>query len=143
MLELELGFSRTLTALLVLAHSGSLVLIWLMPLWIGLKLGISLTVAASCIFHVRRDCLRRGPNAVNRLKFDRGGGFSYQTRDGEWREASVLGTSLVNPWLSVLSFRPEGVRGTRHTVLFPDTLDPAAYRRLRVLLKWGNPPASA
>lgn len=138
MLDLELGFSRTLTALLGLAHLLSLLLIWVMPLGLGLELFSACLVVASCAFHLWRDCFRRAPGAIVRLRVDMQGHYSYQIQNGAWHEAHLLPTSFVTPWLSVLNFRPEGSRRIRHAVLFPDALDPEAYRKLRVRLKWGN-----
>ena len=137
MLDLELGFSWTLTALIGLAHLLSLLLIWMMPLGIGLQLVSACLVVASCAFYLWRDCFHFAPGAIVRLRVDMQGQYSYQIQNGAWHEAHLLPTSYVTPWLSILSFMPEGSRRVRHAVLFPDALDPEAYRRLRVRLKWG------
>lgn len=139
MLDLELRFSPTLATLLGLAHLVSLILLWITPLGVFPQFGIGLLVVASWLFHLRRDCFRLAPGAIVRLRVEHGGKFSYQTRAGEWHDAALLGNSLVTPWLSVLGFRREGARFGRYTVLFPDTLDAEAYRKLRVLVKWTHP----
>jgi toxin CptA len=138
MLNLQLRFSRTLGALLVGAHLASLALLWITPLPSGVQFAASLLLLASGLFYLRRDCLLLAPGSIVSLRFDQEGACSYQARGGEWFEATLLGSSLVTPWLSVLNFKPETSRGMRSVVLFPDSIDAEDYRKLRVLLRWGR-----
>ncbi len=137
MLNLQLRFSRTLGALLLVAHLASLALVWITPLPGSVQFVICLLLLASCLFYLRRDCLRLAPGSIISLSFNQEGSCSYQVRGGEWFEATLLGSSLVTPWLSVLNFRREAARGMRSVVLFPDSIDAEDYRKLRVLLRWG------
>lgn len=138
MLNLQLRFSRTLGALLLVAHLASLALAWIAPLQDGIQFVVSLLLLASGLFYLRRDCLLLAPGSIVSLRFDQEGACSYQVRGGEWSETTLLGSSLVTPWLSVLNYRPEAGRGMRSVVLFPDSIDADDYRKLRVLLRWGS-----
>ena len=137
MLNLQLRFSRTLGALLIVAHLASLALVWIAPLPGSVQFAASLLLLASCLFYLRRDCLLLAPGSIICLRFDQEGAGRYQVRNGEWFEATLLGSSLVTPWLSVLNYKPETGRGMRSAVLFPDSIDAEDYRKLRVLLRWG------
>ncbi|MEN6586693.1 MAG: protein YgfX [Sulfuricella sp.] len=136
MLDLQLHPSRTLGMLLAAAHAVSLLLIWVMPLILVLQLAASLLLATSFLFHLRRDGRLAAPNSITRLRFSPDCQCAYQTRDGAWHEAKLLGSSLVSPWLSVLNFKPDGRRMPRHAVIFPDSADAEGRRKLRVLLRW-------
>jgi toxin CptA len=136
MLDLQLQPSRTLGMLLAAAHLLSLLLIWVMPLILTMQLATSLLLAASFLFHLRRDGRLAAPNSITRLRFSADCLCVYQTRDGAWHEATVLGSSLVSPWLSVLNLKPDGRRMPRHAVIFPDSADAEGRRKLRVLLRW-------
>ena len=54
---------------------------------------------------------------------------------GEWRDAEVLGDSLVSPALIVLRYRVADKRA-RSLALLPDSADADDLRRLRVSLRW-------
>lgn len=139
MLDLQLRPSLTLVMLLAAAHILSLLLIWAMPIILTLQLAFSLLLAASFLFHLRRDGLLAAPNSIIRLRFSQDCHCTYQTRDGTWFEAILLGSSLVTPWLNVLNLKPGGRWLSRHTVIFPDSADPEVRRKLRVLLRWKYP----
>ena len=139
MLDLPLRPSRTLVMLLAATHILSLLLIWVMPIILALQLAFSLLLAASFLFHLRRDGLLAAANSIIRLHFSLGCHCSYQTRDGTWFEAKLLGSSLVTPTLCVLNLRPDGSRLSRHVVILPDSADAERRRKLRVLLRWKYP----
>jgi len=136
MTDLQLHPSRTLATLLVASHALSLLLIWSMPIILVWQIVFSLLLAASLVFHLRRDGLLAAPKSIVRLRFSPDCRCIYQTRDGTWIEAMLLGTSLVTPWLSVLNLKPDGRRLSRHVVIFPDSADAEGRRKLRILLRW-------
>lgn len=136
MLELKLHPSRTLTALLSAAHLLSLFVVWLLPWMVPIQIAGSLLIAASLAFHLRRDCLLVAGNSIIGLRLDQKCNFSYQTRNGSWQEAKLLGSSMVTPWLIVLNFTQENRRLARHAIIFQDSADTEMLRQLRVLLRW-------
>lgn len=134
---IELRPSRTLLALLALAHVATLGMIWGAAFETPVRWGASLAVAASCAFHLRQEGLFLASSAIVGLQLGAGSDCGLLLRSGEWVEGRILGTSLVTPWLSVLNVASEGRRLSRNIVLFPDSLDAEAYRKLRVKLRWG------
>lgn len=136
MLDLKLHASRTLVFLLALAHLLSLVLIWLLPLTQAAQILSSLLLMASFLFYLRRDGLLAAGNSILQLRLDPECNCTYQTRAGAWREARLLGSSMVTPWLSVLNLMPENSRIARHLVIFPDSAEAESLRKMRVLLRW-------
>ena len=50
----------------------------------------------------------------------------------------VVDGSFVAPWLTIVHWRPLGARFARTLLVLPDMLDPDAFRRLRVILRWGK-----
>ncbi len=57
-------------------------------------------------------------------------------RQGEWQEAEVMPASVVTTLLVLLCLRVEG--RVIPQLVFPDATGDAAFRRLRVWLKWGR-----
>ena len=58
--------------------------------------------------------------------------------DSNWREAKVLGSSLVLPYLAVLNLKVPNRSLPFYVLVFPDNVDAESFRRLRVWLKWGG-----
>lgn len=136
MLELKLHPSRTLTVLLFVAHLVSLLVVWLLPVMTTIQIGGSLLILTSLVVHLRRDCQLVAHNSIIGLRLDQKCNFSYQTRNGTWLEAKLLGSSMVTPWLIVLNFTQKKSRLVRHTIILPDSADTEMLRQLRVLLRW-------
>ena len=60
-------------------------------------------------------------------------------RSGRRVEATVLAESYVGSLLTMLILRPEGARRARALAIWPDTMAAGEFRRLRVLLRHGDP----
>lgn len=136
MLELKLHPSRTLTVLLSVAHLVSLLVVWLLPVMATIQIGGSLLILASLVVHLKRDCQLVAHNSIIGLRLDQKCNCSYQTRNGAWREAKLLGSSMVTPWLIVLNLTPEKRWLARHAIILPDSCEAEIQRQLRVLLRW-------
>jgi hypothetical protein len=57
---------------------------------------------------------------------------------GRLHLGAVQPRCFVAPWLTVVRWRPEGARFDRTFIVLPDMADGDAFRRVRVLLKWGE-----
>ena len=62
-------------------------------------------------------------------------------QDGKQLEVTVLGNTVVTPYLTVLNCRHNQLTFAQrlfaqHIIIFPDAVDTEAYRRLRVYLRW-------
>ena len=60
-------------------------------------------------------------------------------RSGRRVEATVLAESYVGSLLTMLVLRPEGARRSRALAIWPDTMAAGEFRRLRVMLRHGDP----
>jgi hypothetical protein len=122
--------SRRLALFLLTVHVLSFLAAWLNPLAIWLKLPLSLCVLFSLWLAFKRHA--NGPEIAGlQLKPDESWDL-HLARD-EKAEARLLGSSIANPWFVLLHFKTEN---KRYSVLMPrDSLEPEAFRRLRVALK--------
>jgi hypothetical protein len=130
-LSLELLPSRRFAACIVLAYGGAAAIAWTLPLppWAALLLSGAVAAEGGRVFRLR--ILMAGGAAVTGLLWRADGAWLVRTRDGREREARLLPGAYVHPLLTVLRLaaeRPVSV------VLFPDSLECDAFRRLRVRL---------
>ena len=93
-----------------------------------------LTVAG--VVALRREALREGHGAVRLLAVDLKGRVEASGEAGRRVAGLLLPGSFVAPWLTVVRWCPEGARFARTVLVPPDAVDPDAFRRLRVLLRW-------
>jgi len=136
-IELRLVPSRIAALGLLLAGAGTLAVLHPLPLasvwhWAAAAAVVGLTGEALVTV-----AARRGPRGVSWLRLDRWGALSVRT-GGQFRAGIVQPRSFVAPWLTVVRWRPEGARFDRTFVVLPDMADADAFRRMRVLLKWGE-----
>lgn len=135
MLRVSLKPSRRLAIVLIVAYAGALAISSTLRLpWWGSGL-LAIAIVASAIISVRAALLKTSSSIVG-LELDVDCACRAQTQGGEPLNASVLGSSFVAPYLTILNLRVEGRLMTKHVVLLPDSLDPESFRRLRVLLRW-------
>ncbi|MNC95848.1 hypothetical protein D3C83_130640 [compost metagenome] len=62
--------------------------------------------------------------------------MTFRTRSGQWRRGTVLGSTFVAPYLTVLNLKVDGRRRTYHAVVMADSVAADEYRRLSVWLRW-------
>lgn len=135
-LTIAVGSSRLLAGVLAGMHAFAAALFWLAPLphWLAVLL---MPVFLGSAWHtLRRDGFRTWRHSLIALRLDADGRCEFQTRAGAWREAALLGSSFVAPYLTVLNLKPAGDRLAKHLVILPDAVDAEDFRRLRVWLKW-------
>ncbi len=102
-----------------------------LPVSSWLRLALSLAVVISLVHGFRTQILRTGTFALRAVELDGVHGWSLYTAKGVIRDASLLSSSFVRPWLTVLNFSV-GRFGRRSIILVPDAVDAEALRRLRV-----------
>ena len=98
----------------------------------GLAVGVLLAVARA----IRVVALRRGPQGVRGFHVDRSKAIRVRDAAGRERMGVLRDGSFVAPWLTLVRWRPAGAWLDRTFLLVPGMLDPEAFRRLRVLLRW-------
>ena len=96
-------------------------------------------VALSAV-HQLRVVLHRAGTAIVAVEFAVDGRLAVAGPDGEWRDARVVAAAVPASWLAVFVAR-DSTRATRAAVVVADSVDREAFRRLRVWLRWGLPPA--
>lgn len=94
-------------------------------------------LVAAAVSAIRREAFREGRGSVSRLTVDLDGGVEAKGDSGPARIGHLASGSFVAPWLVVVRWRPQGARFPRTVLVPPDAVAPDAFRRLRVLLRWG------
>jgi toxin CptA len=137
MSRISLSPSRRLALLLCLAHggaAGAALAAVALPLW--LRVLLLLFIGGSCGMALYGPALMRGKSSIVALELGDDARVAFQTRNGDWREGRVLGSSFVAPYLTVLNIRTEESPFARHVVILKDSIDAEAFRELRVRLRW-------
>lgn len=136
MLKIQLGPSKILAGILILAHGIGWISICLIPLHLALLGVLSLPFVFSLFYFLGRDAWRRLPHSIIMFEINADCSCRYLDYQGRWHAAVIVPTILVNPWLSVLTLRINNRRHLRYIVVLPDAVEPDAFRQLRVWLKW-------
>lgn len=133
-LHLKLGPSRRLAAAVAAMHIFAGVMLGLAApvLWLAAPL-----LAGSLAHVLHREVLRRSPASIVAFTLHADCRCEFHTRSGAVREAQLLGSSFVAPWLTVLNLKTADSPLARHVVIVPDAVDSEIFRQLRVRLKWG------
>ena len=122
--------SRSLAFFLLVVHALSLLACWLNLLAFWLKLLLSLSVLISGWLNYK--ALINGP-VIKGIQLKPDESWELHLANGEKLEASLLGSTIANPWFVLLHFKAEK---KKYSLLIPrDGLEPEDFRRLRVALK--------
>lgn len=137
LLRVQLNRSPYLAAAIVSAHVGCACILIPLDLPNEAKLAIAITLGLSLARSVWSVVLLRSPGAVIAVELRDEGRLAVQTRDGDWHDARLLGTTYTTPLLTILNLRCEKRLLSRHVVIAGDSTEAEAFRRLRVWLRWG------
>lgn len=133
MISILLKPSIRLAFLLAAAHCGAIMLI--LMLHVAGKPVLVVLLLASMIYTILHHALHWLPGSLMSLRIgDKA--CTLFLRDGRERGFVFLGSTYVSPQLTVLNMKEEGAFFTKSAVILPDAIDPAAFRQLRVWLKW-------
>ena len=136
MLKAGLRPSHILAAILLLAHGAAITVIALVDVPPWLQLIVIAVLLANLAYVVTRAALLRTASSVVALEVTSDNAVNILTREGEWVECEVRGTTYVASFLTVLNLR-ESEKGTaRHITILPDSMDAENFRQLRVWLRW-------
>lgn len=136
MLSITLRPSYLLALLLVAMHALALTSAWLVPLALAAKIGTAVPLTASLALSLQRHVWRAGKRSVRAIRLNGECDISLQGKDGVWLEITLLPSSFISPYLTVLNLSLEGESMARHVVLLPDAIDKEQFRQLRVWLRW-------
>ncbi len=91
------------------------------------------------LVHYWRWATQRVPSSVAAIEIWPDGRLAIAGPAAAWRPAALRHAAVPAAWLTVLVARDDA-GDSRCAVILPDALDPDAFRRLRVLLKWRAAP---
>jgi len=126
--------SIVLLSFILIAHTGAMGVILLLPLELWMQLFISLVVIISLIQALRTHILRANGSTIKSAEWDSEGEWRLFTVNGDELAAQLKASSYVQPWFIVLNFSINRF-GRRNVILLPDSVDPELLRHLRVRLK--------
>ena len=135
---MEIGRSLWLSALLLLSHTGALLLVMVVPLPWWLASVCVGALAYSLLRGLSLHGLRIGGQAIAGLVWDAEGRWTLRTVDGQTLPARLTAGSYVSPYLVLLNFVTGRWWQRRTLVLLPDALDARSFRQLRVGLLNNN-----
>lgn len=128
--------SYRLAAILSLAHLAAAGLLGLLELPLVIKAIAAAALVFSLIYYLRQDALLAASDAVVVLVLSDEMQCILTTRSDELIVCSILGSTFVAPYLTVLNLQPVGKFFTRSVVILPDGIDAEEFRQLRVWLRW-------
>lgn len=137
-LALSLRPSRILAGGLAVVGCAGIVLSAMLPLPIWGRGVLMLALLAAMGHAIVHHALLRLPHSINALEVGANGILRCHSVRHGWREAQVLDSSFVTPWLVVMHLQVDGLRWMRPVVILGDILDAELARQLRVWMKWGR-----
>ena len=141
--EVRLRPSFTLGTLLAAGHLAAGAALVPLALPVAVKVLVGLAVVGSGVASLWRQACLRASDACVRLVVQPDLRILLQTRAGRTIAGTVLPSSLVTPWLTVVQVAPAEGGRLRTAVLFPDSADAESLRALRVVLRWGAAAAAS
>jgi toxin CptA len=117
-------------------HVPAAAVLWVLPLPVMVQAAATMACAVSLIFFMARDAALHAPGSIVALELKENGDIACQTRNGDWADCELLGSTFVSPQMTVVNLRPRGWRRSRAVILVPDNVDPRDFRKLRVWLRW-------
>jgi toxin CptA len=135
-LRLRLKRSKSLALLLCAVHALAGAALWASPLPALASVAGSALLALSAALSVRRHALRTTPGSVVELELYEDCTLSACTGDGRWLQYRIAGSSFCSRMLTVLNLRGESAWEVHSVLISADSVDPDAFRRLRVWLRW-------
>lgn len=130
--------SRTLALFFLILCLSALVSIWLLPFPGFVLLVLSMIVLWWGGYCLLFDAGLRMGNSCVALRLEDGEEIVLVLRNGSHLTFRLSGDSLVTPYVVILNVARNEQHGGRSVVIMPDTMGAESFRRLRVLLRWGD-----
>jgi hypothetical protein len=137
-LGVRLQPSRIATALLALATIATAALLALLPGNPELRAAAVLVAGVCGIYALRRTPAIGANDSIASIELAANGRILITDRFGRHVAATIRPESYVGVLLTTLVLRPEGALYSRALAIWPDTMPPDEFRRLRVLLRHGD-----
>jgi toxin CptA len=117
-------------------HVPAAAILWVLPLPVVVQAVLTMACAISLIFFMARDAALHAPGSIIGLELKESGDIACQTRNGDWVDCELLGSTFVSPQMTIINVRPRRWPRSRTVILVPDNVDPRDFRRLRIWLRW-------
>jgi toxin CptA len=130
--------SRSLSLLIILLCFGALALLWLLPVSIPWSIVLSMVVLSWSGHCLLFDANLRMGHACVAFRLEEHDGIVLVLRNGRHLPGRVSSDSLVTPYIVILNVALHELRRGRSLLIMPDTMGAESFRRLRVVLRWGN-----
>ena len=136
-LSIQLQSSSRLAVLLSLAHCTAAGVFWPLALPAVTKLIITLLLAGSLYYYLRRYVWLISPRSIVALHLTGRNGCRMKTRADEYVDTVIDTSTFVALYMTVLCLRKERTKHYYYTVvILSDSIDTDSFRRLRVWLRW-------
>lgn len=123
---------------LILVHALSILVVFLLPLPIGLKYGLGALCLLNLVDSWRKYVSLKGQRVITKLWQRNSRFWQLETAQGERFIAKLSGESICTPLLVVLNFRRPKQWFATSVVIPKDAMDADSFRRLRVRLRFGR-----
>lgn len=137
-IQLTLRPSYLLAAVLATAATGACVVVVCMPLAVSLKFLVCVPIIVATPYFIAQEATLSLPWSYVGLELDYKGELRLIRKDGTSSAATVLHSSFMAEYLTILNVKLEHSRWRRNLILTPDRVESGAYRQLRVWLRWGR-----
>lgn len=137
--KFNLKTSFLLSCFYILIHAGAIIILfWLtIPLW--LKIFLFIACVASFIYIITLQAWRINPKAIICCWPENNKNWLLQDRRGNVFAMQLLGSSICTVHFVLLNFKSVANKWLwRSVVILPDAMDKDDFRKLRVLLRFGN-----
>lgn len=130
-IDIDIAKSRSLLIIVLLAHVLAGTVVWFSGLRVVTDLLVDIMVFMHGWFYLKRYYWLTAHNSVLTVRM-RGSDFFIKMTGQGWIKVNIDTLSLITPIVTVLVF----AHGKRrlYSILFHDSVDASAYRRLRVRL---------
>ena len=135
-LSIKLKPSIYLTAILTVAHFGTIGLWWQLSISTDFKLIGTLLLLISLILYCRHHALLVSPKSIVALELNDTMECTLETKTGKHVTCEILGNTFVAPYLVVLNLKPLNGSSARSVIILADAIDVELFRQLRVVLRW-------
>lgn len=133
----KLHFSGIYFALLLVVYSVALLLVFILFTEVWVRILLALILLCALVYYLCRDVWLLLPSSYIAIRLA-GDNIVLLKREGGEISGQLAHDSLVTPALTILNIVPVNKRGECSVVIFPDSMDKARFRELRVMLKWSD-----
>lgn len=135
-LSIQLRPSRQLAALLSLAHCTAAGVFWPLALPVAVKILITLLLAGSLYYYLRRYAWLVSPQSIVSLHLTGRNACRIRMGTSEYFNTTIDASTFVASYMTVLCLKMEQAYRYRTVVILPDSIEPDNFRQLRVWLRW-------